>query len=412
MSLRGRLGPLEERAFRLVWSARSVSAIGDAVGGIAFVFAVLEIGGSATDLGFVMGAGMLTRVLLLVVAGVWADRLPRHWLMATVELIRGLAFAALGILLLAGDASLTHVLATAVVTNAAGAFFSPASMGLVAQTVAPAHLQQANALLGLSQSVTGIGGPAVGGLLIVTVGVAPILLFDAASFLASALLLVQIRVPRTRRERSRFFTDLAAGWREMASRTWYWTNLLTHGLANVGTAAFWVLGPIVAAEELGGADAWGFATAGLGAGAVAGGLLALRLRPRRPLVLANLALVVVAVQPLALVPPLPVPGLFVACVLGGAGLTILNEVWTATMQRLVPQAAIARVSSYDWLISLVVAPAAYAVAGAAAETIGRGTTLTLAAAFIALPSLLVLLSPDVRSAGAREPTPTERVAIS
>jgi hypothetical protein len=94
-TLRESLGALEERSFRLVWLARTVSAAGDAVGGIAFVFAVLELGGSASDLALVLAAGTLTRVLLLVVAGVWADRVARHWLMAGVDLVRG---AALGVL--------------------------------------------------------------------------------------------------------------------------------------------------------------------------------------------------------------------------------------------------------------------------------------------------------------------------
>lgn len=61
-------------------------------------------------------------------------------------------------------------------------------------------------------------------------------------------------------------------------------------------------------------------------------------------------------------------------------------------------------TSYDWLISLVVAPAAYAGAGVASEAIGRGTTLAVAAACIALPSLLILLSPGVRMAGAAPAT--------
>jgi len=264
-------------------------------------------------------------------------------------------------------------------------------------------LQQANALLGLSRSLTGIAGPAVGGVLVVTVDVAPVLLLDSVSFVASAVLLGRIRLPSLERMPTRFVSDLVEGWREMTSWTWYWLNLITHGLANVGTAAFWVLGPVIAAAELGGARAWGLASAGVGIGALVGGLPALRLRTRRPLVLANLALVVVALQPLALVSPLPLAGLVVACVLGGARLTILNEVWVATMQRLIPQDKLARVSSYDWLISLIVAPAAYAGTGVASETVGRGTTLIVAAACIALTSLLILLillSPGVRSAGA------------
>jgi MFS family permease len=401
--LGGRLGALEAPAFRRVWLARTVSAVGDGVGGIAFVFGVIQISESPADLGLVLALGALARVSLLIPAGVVADRVSRSRLMVFVEVVRAACTGILATLFVAGSPRLWQIAFISFVWNGAGAFFNPASTGLVAQTVERERLVQANALLGLSRSVTAIGGPAIGGLLVATVGVGPVMFVDAASFLASALLLAGIRVTRADRVATRFLADLAEGWHEMRSRTWVWTNLITHGLANVGTATVWVLGPLVAAAELGGPDAWGFASAGLGVGAVVGGLLALRLRPRRPLVVANLALVGVAVWPLAFAPPLPLPLVIGACALAGGGLTVLNEVWVATMQRLIPDEVLARVSSYDWLVSLVVTPAAYAGVGVVADGVGRGRTLAIGAAFIAVPSVLVLLSRQVREAGAASP---------
>ena len=71
-----RLGPLRHRAYRLVWIGRATSSVGDRLIFIAFAFAVLHVGGSASDLGLILGGGTLVRVVLLLAGGVWADAGP------------------------------------------------------------------------------------------------------------------------------------------------------------------------------------------------------------------------------------------------------------------------------------------------------------------------------------------------
>jgi hypothetical protein len=129
---------------------------------------------------------------------------------------------------------------------------------------------------------------------------------------------------------------------------------------------------------------------------IAGGIIALRLRSSRPLVAANLALTLAALQLLSLVPPFPVPVIAAACVLGYGGLIYLNEVWEATFQQLIPPHVISRVTAYDWVISSMVSPVGYAVAGPAADAFGVRPTLIAAALIVALPSVLVTLIPGVR----------------
>src|SRR5207249_3872281 len=83
--------------------------------------------------------------------------------------------------------------------------------------------------------------------------------------------------------------------------------------------------------HLGGSSAWGLIAGSMGAGQVLGGLVALRVMPARPLVAANLALTLAALQALALAVPTPTVLIMAACVVGWAGLTFLNEVWFATV---------------------------------------------------------------------------------
>jgi MFS family permease len=91
-----------------------------------------------------------------------------------------------------------------------------------------------------------------------------------------------------------------------------------------------------------------------------------------------------------------VPLICAANVLDGFGLVALNGLWTPTMQVLIPENVRSRVNSYDWLVSLVIMPVGYAVAGPLASSVGYATTLVGAAIVIAVPCALVVLVPGVR----------------
>ncbi|TMB59803.1 MAG: MFS transporter, partial [Chloroflexi bacterium] len=224
-----------------------------------------------------------------------------------------------------------------------------------------------------------------------------VFIINGITFIVSAITLAMLHVERTARaERQSFLKDLALGWHQLAIRSWYWLNLCAHALWNFAIAAFYVLGPIVAIRQLGGPSAWGLISACLGVGSVVGGIITLRLLPSRPLIAANLALTPAGLMLLALAIPLPVVIIGLTCVIAFAGLAFLNEVWEATMQQLIPAAVLSRVTSYDWLISLIAMPAGYAVAGPAARRFGIPTTLVAAAIILAAPSFAIVLLPGIR----------------
>jgi MFS family permease len=397
MALTGALAPLAERNFRFLWIGQAVSAVGDALVPVALAFATLQIARSASALGLVLALSTTARVVTLPIGGVWADRLPRQLVMLSSDAIRALVYGIVAALLLSGTAQLWELIVASVIYSAAGAFFTPASSALVPQTVSAGHLQQANALMGLSRSTTSVGGPVVAGILVALVSPGWVFAIDAVTFVVSAVSLAMLRIPASSPAPSAgFWSELMAGWRAVTSRRWYVLNLGAHALWNFAIAAFFVLGPIVAKQHLGGASAWGLIAGSLGAGSVVGGLIALRIRPRRPLVAANLALTLAALQILALVPPLPTIAIMCACLIGFAGLTFLNEVWSATVPQLIPADVLARATSFDWLLSLIAMPVGFAVCGPLADLIGIQTTLVAAAVILALPSLLIVLVPGVR----------------
>lgn len=398
MRLTASLAPLAGRAYRLLWIGQTVSSAGDAVVQVALVFAILHVGGTASDIGYVVAIQMVTRVVFILAGGVWADRLRRQFVMLASDALRAVVQAALAVLLVTDQAHVLELGAGAAFYGAAQAFFGPASAGLIPETVPAGQLQQANALIGFSRSFLSVGGPAVAGLLIAVFGPGLVFAMDAATFVVSAASLGLLRLaPRSLPRRASFRADLAVGWRELAIRPWYWLNLIAHALWNFAIPAYYVLGPVIAAARLGGASAWGAISASWAAGAVAGGLIALRVRPRRPLVAGNLALVLGVLPLLALAGSLSTWEIGVAAAFGSAGMIFLNTAWAATMQELIPDQVRSRVDSYDWLISLVVMPAGFAIVGPIAARAGDAVTLVGAAAVLAVPSALVALLPAIRA---------------
>ena len=163
-----------------------------------------------------------------------------------------------------------------------------------------------------------------------------------------------------------------------------------------------MLGPFVAERSLGGAAAWGLIGTCGGIGAVLGDTAALRLRPRRPLVAGGLAVSLWALEPALLARPFPTAGIAVAAALGFGGASFSNTLWFTVLQQRIPREALSRVSSYDWLGSLVFQPAGYALAGPAAAAIGIPATLIASAAVQASACIGVALTPAVRGLQARE----------
>ena len=407
-----RLGPLRHRAYRLVWLGRATSSIGDRLVFIAFVFAILHVGGGATDLGLILGGGTVVHVVLILAGGVWADRLPRQLVMLTADGVRAVLETVLAVLLITGHATLWQLAAGYFVHSAAESFFGPASDGLVPQLVPKDEVQQANALLEVTGNAPAIFGPALSGVLIAAFGTGWVFAVDAVTFGVSTLCLALVRLPpREPREREPFFRELTTGWRAVRERDWYWQNLITHALYNFAFPFFRVLGPIVALSHLHGARSWGFISGASGLGYVLGSALVLRWKPRRPLVVANLGLVLGAVPLFLLAIPTGTWPIAAALLGSSFGLALLNTLWWSVVQARIPEDVLSRVSSWDWLISLVISPAGVVLAGPIAAAFGIRAALVAAGLMIAIFSSLACLLPSVRRIE-REPAAAPAPAVT
>jgi MFS family permease len=341
---------------------------------------------------------MIPLVVLVLVGGVWADRLPRNLVMLTADGVRAVTQAVAAVLLITDRAEVWHLMALMAAYGAAQAFFDPASTGLVPQTVSRPRLQQANGLLQLSRSTANVVGPAIGGLLVATVGPGWAFAADSATFVVSAAFLALLGLGRQAREaRTRFVADLVEGWREFSSRTWVWVSVSHFAFFHLLVLApFWVLTPVVADDELGGAGAYATILSAMGVGAILGGLVALRVEPRRPLATAFVLILFEVPVYLALAAAAPVALIASLAFVSAIAFNFANTLWNTVLQANIPAHALSRVSSYDWLGSLVFLPAGYMLAGPAAEAFGVSETLVFAAAWSVASTLLVLSLEPIR----------------
>jgi MFS family permease len=403
-----RSGPFARREFRLLFLARSTSFFGSAIAPVAIAFAVLDLTGSATDLGLVLAARVVPQILFMLVGGVWADRLPRNLVMVASDLVTGTTQATTAVLIITGSAELWHLIVLQAIGGSAFSFFFPASTGLIPQTVEAPLLQQANAALRMALNAASISGAALGGFLVAAVGPGWALAIDAGTFFVSAGFLGAMRVARDERlQATNFLAELREGWHEFSSRTWLWVIVLAFGFLNAAeTGAFNVLGPLVAREELGGAGAYGGLLAAEAVGLVLGGLIALRFRPARPLLVGCAAMAGLPPVLILLALGAPLPVLLIAALVMGIGIETFSVLWDTSLQQHVPQQALSRVSSYDALGSFVFIPLGQIAAGPTADLVGRDRALYLAAAIVTVSILAMLATTDIRRLQAGAPAKT------
>jgi hypothetical protein len=168
------------------------------------------------------------------------------------------------------------------------------------------------------------------------------------------------------------------------------------------SAPFFVLGAAIAKNDLGGAGAWATIVAAFGIGSLAGGVVALRLRPRRPFMASFVCYLPFGLPSLLLAFHASAYTIAATALVAGAGLMIGNALWETTLQRKIPPAALSRVTAYDWFGSLAGQPLGNALVGPAAATLGTTATLLLAAAVTTGSNLVVLSLPSIRAVTAED----------
>ena len=386
------MGVLRHRDFRNLFLGQSASVIGDAIVVVAVALYVTDIG-SPTDVGLVLAAHTLTLVAFLAIGGVWADRLPRQKVMIATDLVRFTLHATLAALIFAGTVEIWQIVVIEALFGAAEAFSRPAQTGLVPQTVPEEEIQQAWAATGTMLTIAEFVGPAMATGLVLGLGAGTAFAIDAATFLVSAyfLLRVQGRPRGEDVERKTIGDELREGWSTVRSHAWVWSIIAAFSVTLLLAYAPWMtLGPTIADDLYDSKAAFGVLSAAIGAGTIAGSLIAFRWRPLHPM---RTGLVLCLLWPLSMITfavGLPLPLVVLLFITAGLAFALFGTWWDTALAERMPPHMLSRVSAYDWMGSLALVPIGYLLAGPLANALGAPEVL-LAGAVAALGTLSAAL---------------------
>lgn len=391
------LSVLRERRFRLAWLSHTTSGAATSVTPVALTLYLLDSQGGVAVLGLVLGSRSVGFVLGAVLGGVVTDGYPRRTVLTVASTVRGAAILATAA---AFAVSVPAICACVLVSGVGEGIFRGAYQALIGEVVAEGERQRANAVSTLSSRLLLVGGPALATVVYVAVGGSLTLVATGLLWLGSAALAFALprgERPPSNAARRHPFADYGELLREVCRHRWFVAGLgaLIVWLA-LGYAAQQLTLPLVSRDVLGGNTFLGIALGCYSAGAVAAALLMARWTPRRPGVVAFVALSLYGLVPLALTIPPVAPELgtalvLVAYFLGGAGIEAFNIPWFSAIQREVPPERMGRMFSFDFMVSHGVAPLGLVLLPYALTTIGP-TPVLLACGMLTLLSALAALA--------------------
>lgn len=376
---------LGQPPFRRIIAATGISAMGDSFTLAALPFAVLAGDGGATAVGVVLAARALPLGLLMLPAGVVGDRIAPQRILLVANLLRFAVQALTAGIVFTGDAPLAVLAGLQAVHGSAAAMAFPASRTILPRVVEKEDLQSANATVSSVFSTASIIGPLLAALLLSIADPAAGLAIDAASFLVAAVLLGRVpdlcpQQARAVRERS-WRRELMAGFREVTRSRWLSLGLIHSACFQVlvvGVVS--VLGPVIAWERYGGDSGWAVLLSCAAAGHLLGGMAALRWQPRRPLRVTYL--VVVGAAPVLVALAAGAGFWLVAAMfcLYGVAISLGDTLWGTVVQSTVPMDRLAKVISFDGLLSFGLRPLGLTLIGPAGAAVGTGPALLASAA--------------------------------
>ncbi len=416
----GVLQPLRHRDFRLLWIGQTVSMIGDGI----YVFAVAwlvykDLEASPAVFSAVGIAWTLPQVLFLLATGALSDRMDRRHLMIIGDLLRLVAIAAIGIVILLDVITIPLLIGLVFVYGAGQAIFWPAFSSIVPMIVPEDQLVQANSIGSTVRPFAMIVvGPLIGASVVAAAGTGWAFIFDGLTFVVSAACIWMMEVRADRKndeEQTELWADIREGIAYVRSTPWIKWGLLCGAVSLFCVWGPWeTLVPFVVTDQMSGTElqlALVFGAGGVGSViaslymAQRGGL------PRRPITVMYAAWAVGMGMTAAFGVVANIPQAMAASFVAESAISVLVVIWFTAMQRLVPNELLGRVSSLDWMISILGAPISFLVVGPLAAVIGADDVLIVAGVLGAAATVVFMLMPGARDPerdGSLEPSARDR----
>ncbi|MEV4558641.1 MFS transporter [Kitasatospora sp. NPDC049285] len=382
--------------FRLYFTARSAGLLSDAMLPVAVTTGLLTSGHSASTVGYAMAFLLAPFAGLVLVGGVLADRFTARRLMIFADLLNLTTRVLLAVLFFRGVDQLWQLYLLLALAGTAAAMFQPGAASTV--PLVARDVQGANGVLRISEALTTLAGPPLAGVL-AAASSGWVMVIAAVMYAVSAACLLALRlgpVPAPPPGDS-LWRNLVVGWHEFRARSWMWGVIV---IWMAFTVLSWgPLNPIVAGLVIPqhGATVYGVLYGMFGAGTVVGGLIAIRIKPARPLAAGAVAVLAFPVQQFAFALDLPWPVLGAAQLVSGIGISFWGVMWATSVQTQVPGEVLNRIHAYEVAGSVCMFPLGSALAGPAMNAFGAHQVLALGGLVTVGTAAALLLSPPIRN---------------
>lgn len=382
---------------------------------IALAVTILDAGGSASTLGLILAARVLSGVLLAPVGGVWADRLPRKTILILADGFRAI-MGSIVIFINPENISMWILGAIVVLMGVSDAFGGPAA-GAIIPSILPDHLLPAgNVVRGIALKGSTIAGPGVAGIIVVSLGTHATYIATSIFFLLGAVLLLRIdegpRVAPVGKE-SRFIHEVREGLRVVWYYKWIAAMILMASfqlMMVVGVEN--VLLPVITKRDFGTASVFATSAALFSAGGAISAVICIKAKVKNPGLVSVVVWGLFILAPLVLAFPSSKELIFLAYFAAGFSVGPWEAFWSTQVQREVPAEYQGRVFSIDYMGSLGLMPLGMALAGPMVIVFGERELLIGVAVFHLFICAVVLLVPGVKEMKSSRPPYSPRGAIS
>jgi MFS family permease len=376
-----------------------IFVIGSSAFPIALAVSVLDNGGDATDLGLILAARLLSGTLLMLIGGVWADRLPRKWIMIGADSFRALVALVL-VVVSANNMPLWAIGLLVFLMGAGDAFGAPAGTAIVPSLLPDHLLPVGNVAKGIVGKIGTIVGPGVGGIAVATIGADLTFAVTAASFLIGTSLLLKIKEPPRQEileDKPTFIFELREGFKLVWEIKWIAASIaMATFQLMVIVAAETVLLPVITRREFGTDSVFAISAAAFSLGGVISAVVAIKIKTTKPGLVAISMWSLFAFAPLALAFPISPEFVILGYFIAGLSIGGWEAYWVTAVQREVPQDMQGRVFSIDAVGSGGMMPIGMALVGPSVALFGEKSFLLGAIIFHVIICYLVLLVPGVK----------------
>ncbi len=386
------------KGFRLFWFSTTIFVLGASAFPIALAVTVLDAGGSATTLGLILGARILSGVVFAPFAGVWADRLPRKQVMMAADLFR--AAIVFSMVFISAPSMPHFALGIAVFVMGIGDAFGAASAGAFIPSLLPDEkLPAGNVARGVVVRMASIVGPGIGGASVLIIGGRMTFLFTAIAFSIGTFFLVQIKedVNANKKPQEPFFTELREGLRTVWEIKWVGAMIAMASVQlMVVLAAEAVLLPVITRREFHTNTVFAVSAAAFSVGGVISAIIFAKIKVKHEGQTSVLIWMLLILAPLVLAFPVNEYVVVGAYLLAGLSVGPWEAYWNSAIQREIPHDLQGRVFSIDHMGSSGLMPLGMALVGPAVVFFGEKDLLIGASVFHVIICVLVLMVPGVK----------------